>query len=179
MSTEWVVELVFAHDHTAEELMRLEDAFADTHLDVSVSAQPQLHQWTLTTSTMATNGLDALHEVMRYVEKVDVQEHPIAMNATEIDEYERRAQEPTLPVLVGASEVAELLDVSRQRVHQLRSHSAFPAPLVEVAMGPLWDERAVEKFSREWTRKPGRPPALDDSYGVGPVPLYPGAADEE
>jgi hypothetical protein len=65
---------------------------------------------------------------------------------------------PTIPTLLGASEVAAMLGVSRQRVHQLhRENPAFPAPLVEVAMGPLWDEQAIDKFARQWERKPGRP----------------------
>ena len=72
-------------------------------------------------------------------------------------EYVRRADEPTLPHLMSAPEVTDLLDVTRQRVHQLRSLAAFPAPLVELRTGPIWDAAAVEKFAREWTRKPGRP----------------------
>jgi hypothetical protein len=67
---------------------------------------------------------------------------------------------PTLPTLVGASEVGHILGISRQRVHQLhRDNAAFPAPLVQVAMGPLWDAQAIDKFARGWTRKPGRPSA--------------------
>ncbi len=73
-------------------------------------------------------------------------------------EYERRASLPTMPELVGASEAAEILGVSRQRVHQLyRENAMFPAPLVQVAMGPLWDRKAIEAFRRRWERRPGRP----------------------
>lgn len=81
----------------------------------------------------------------------------IAIESTTFDEYERLANAPTLPVLLGAAEVGDLLGVSRQRVHQLTQHSEFPAPLVRVRMGPLWDEQAIKKFDREWVRKPGRP----------------------
>lgn len=67
---------------------------------------------------------------------------------------------PSMPELLGATEVGELLEVSRQRVHQLKTeHPDFPAPLVEVAMGPLWDERAITRFARDWNRRPGRRPA--------------------
>jgi hypothetical protein len=82
---------------------------------------------------------------------------PVAVEVLTVDELERRADQPTMPTLVGASEVADILHVTRQRVHQVRSHKGFPAPLVEVAMGPLWDERAVQRFAREWDSKPGRP----------------------
>ena len=48
--------------------------------------------------------------------------------------------------------------ISRQRVHQLRSHDAFSAPLVELSTGPIWGARAIEKFAQGWARKVGRPP---------------------
>lgn len=58
---------------------------------------------------------------------------------------------------LGSSEVGALLGVSRQRVHQLhREHPDFPPPLVQVSMGLLWDEAAVEKFAQLWDRRPGR-----------------------
>lgn len=81
----------------------------------------------------------------------------LAVEAQTEAEHERKADAPTLPELVGASEVAGMLGVSRQRVYRLREHSSFPAPLVEVAMGPLWDARAVQAFAAEWDRRPGRP----------------------
>ncbi|MFA7267133.1 MAG: hypothetical protein WC054_12560 [Candidatus Nanopelagicales bacterium] len=85
-------------------------------------------------------------------------EPAIAVETLMFEEYERRANRPTLPVLVGAAEVGEMLGVTRQRVHQLSRLRRFPAPLVRVRMGLLWDERAIARFEREWNRKPGRPP---------------------
>lgn len=158
MGDEWIVQLVFTSEHTPEELMRLEDELDEhTHLDATVSRQPEIGHWMLTAGTTAHTGPEALDEVLRYLRKVHVTDLPLALEVLRFEEYERRALHPTLPVMVGASEVADMLDVTRQRVHQLRSHPDFPAPLVEVAMGPLWDARAVEKFAREWERKPGRP----------------------
>ncbi|PZS25782.1 MAG: hypothetical protein DLM61_19430 [Pseudonocardiales bacterium] len=79
----------------------------------------------------------------------------VAIRAQHLVEAEAAA--PTLPELLGATEVAALLGVSRQRVHQLHTgHPAFPAALVEVAMGPLWDARAIARFERDWDRRPGR-----------------------
>lgn len=82
---------------------------------------------------------------------------PLAVDVVTEKDHERRADAPTLPRLVSAPEVAEMLDVSRQRVHQLRSSAGFPAPLFELRTGAIWDARAVEKFAREWARRPGRP----------------------
>ena len=82
----------------------------------------------------------------------------LAVEAMTVEEADRRLAEPTVPELVGASEAADLLDVSRQRIHQLHTgHPGFPAPVVKVRMGPLWTKASVEAFGRSWSRKPGRP----------------------
>lgn len=66
---------------------------------------------------------------------------------------------PTLPDLVSGPEAAEILGVSRQRVHQLaHSHRDFPRPLYRLGAGSLWARSAVEAFADRWERRPGRPP---------------------
>ena len=72
-------------------------------------------------------------------------------------EHARRADAYTMPELMRAAEIADELGVRRQRVHQLRSTAAFPAPLAELRAGAVWDGGAVRRFEREWSRKPGRP----------------------
>jgi hypothetical protein len=57
----------------------------------------------------------------------------------------------------GASEVAELLGVSRQRVQELRLRSGFPAPAADLAAGPVWRVSTLNRFLADWERKPGRP----------------------
>ena len=58
---------------------------------------------------------------------------------------------------VGFVEIAELLGVSRQRVHQLMSaYDDFPAPLAELAMGRVWARQDVEAWADSHPRKPGR-----------------------
>jgi hypothetical protein len=156
MPDHWVVRAAFEGDPDADWLMRLEDELDQQRLDASVSAQPLDETWTVTVSSSSRKAPVAIEKVLGQIDPF-VRRQPVAVEAVRPDEYERRAFRSTLPVLLGASEVAELLGVSRQRVHQLRSHTQFPAPIVEVAMGPLWDERAVQKFGREWARKPGRP----------------------
>jgi hypothetical protein len=80
---------------------------------------------------------------------------------TEAELY-RRADEPTMPELVSAAEIADELGVSRQRVHKLRSMKAFPMPLAELRGGAVWDAAAVRKFAENWKRVPGRPRAAVD-----------------
>lgn len=74
------------------------------------------------------------------------------------DAFNLEANTPTYPDLVSPVEVADMLGVTRQRVHQLwRDHPDFPEPLYELRTGPLWVRAGVEKFGRDWARQPGRP----------------------
>lgn len=96
------------------------------------------------TLTVALSTLDIEAEQLTGIEAITT------------DEQDRQLGMSTIPPLVGASEAAAILKVSRQRIHQLHtSHSDFPPPAVEAAMGPLWLQAAIEGFDRRWTRKPG------------------------
>lgn len=54
--------------------------------------------------------------------------------------------------LMGMSDVAELLGVSRQRAHQLAKAEGFPKPVGQVGARLVWTRTAIEK----WARKTGR-----------------------
>jgi prophage regulatory protein len=59
---------------------------------------------------------------------------------------------------VGFEEVAELLGVSKQRVHQLmQSYDDFPTPVAELAMGRVWSRADIETWQAGHPRRPGRP----------------------
>jgi len=58
---------------------------------------------------------------------------------------------------VGVTEFAGLLGVSRQRVAQLRDREDFPAPIAELAAGPVWTRTSLTRFVEAWPRRPGRP----------------------
>jgi hypothetical protein len=76
------------------------------------------------------------------------------------EHFETEALRPDFPPLASAADVAEILGVSRQRVHQLAaSNTRFPAPVARVGTGPLWTVPAIEHFARIWDRRPGRPAA--------------------
>ncbi|MFI6603837.1 hypothetical protein ACIBHX_47040 [Nonomuraea sp. NPDC050536] len=59
--------------------------------------------------------------------------------------------------LVGAVEVAKILDVSRQRVHQLAERPDFPRPRYELAAGKLWARADIIAYKAKWPRRVGRP----------------------
>ncbi|HEY6747047.1 MAG TPA: hypothetical protein VI357_15170 [Mycobacteriales bacterium] len=161
-SEHWSV--TFTYDAAPDEatLQTVETALDESSTDVSVAALPREHRVTVTLYLPGPDPADAIESGRKLLSGINpeaVLGGPlIAVEAIAEAEQERRAAQPTLPELVGASEVGQMLGVSRQRVHQLREHDTFPAPLVEVAMGPLWDARAIEAFARAWSRRPGRPP---------------------
>lgn len=61
--------------------------------------------------------------------------------------------------LVGLSEIAAMLDVTRQRVGQLVSdYDDFPPPVADLASGRIWETVAVEAWANAHpVRLPGRP----------------------
>lgn len=110
--------------------------------------------------TVWVDGFDVFKASVAAAERAHpiVHAEPIAISVVSEAEFERAADAPTLPRLVSAPEVAEMLGgITRQRVHQLRSLASFPAPLVELRTGPIWDASSIERFEREWERKAGRP----------------------
>lgn len=86
-------------------------------------------------------------------------------------EQDRRLVEPAFPELVGVSEVAKILGVSRQRASALQSTRGFPAPVAVLSSGPVWRRADLGRFEEEWQRKPGRPPAPPRLRPrIGPAP---------
>lgn len=55
--------------------------------------------------------------------------------------------------VVGAAEIATMLQVSRQRVQQLTAEDHFPRPLVKLIAGKVWLGREVESWAKEHGRK--------------------------
>jgi predicted DNA-binding transcriptional regulator AlpA len=54
--------------------------------------------------------------------------------------------------LVGLTEIASRLGVSRQRVHQLSQQEGFPDPVARLAAGLIWEWADIEL----WARQTGR-----------------------
>lgn len=77
------------------------------------------------------------------------------------DEADRDLAIPTLPDMVSGQIAADILGVTRQRLHQLRDNPRFPDPLLEQPGAILWARAAIDRFAEIWERKPGRPPRAD------------------
>lgn len=72
-----------------------------------------------------------------------------------MDELE--ASQPLLD-LVGLSEIASMLGVSKQRVQEIAaSDQLFPPPIARVSGGTLYMRPMIDAFRDHWPRRPGRP----------------------
>lgn len=52
--------------------------------------------------------------------------------------------------LLGTSEVAKMLGVSKQRIHALRKKPTFPKPIVTLAATPIWSAVDIKAFLSDW-----------------------------
>jgi predicted DNA-binding transcriptional regulator AlpA len=51
--------------------------------------------------------------------------------------------------MLSLGEVAVLLDLSKQRIHQLRQRDDFPSPRTTWTGVPLWDRSDIERWAAE------------------------------
>lgn len=65
---------------------------------------------------------------------------------------------PRVHHLVSRVEIADMLGVSRQRLHQIIAAGGFPEPVANLGIGQVWERAAV----RRWVHETGRAPMLDD-----------------
>jgi predicted DNA-binding transcriptional regulator AlpA len=158
--TEWAVTVTMAGTRPESYLVELEDRLPSE--DYFVAALPTYEQFSVTGTVTASEWRMAADLVVEMVERVAGGPIEIVgVDVLERDEYDRRADEPTMPEVVSAPEVADILGVSRQRVHQILSgNPRFPEPLFRLGSGPVWSRQAIESFQAKWERKPGRPVKL-------------------
>jgi hypothetical protein len=155
--SDWVVNLTLDDDSagTPEALHEWTARLQD--FDASAARIPQRGQVTL--HLYLTTGDPLKATCVAYDAVVErLGKTPVGIETITENEYGTRADEPTMPELMSAAEIADELGVSRQRVHQLRATAGFPAPLADLRGGAVWDAAAVRRFAQTWERKPGRPP---------------------
>ena len=91
-------------------------------------------------------------------EKPGLPKWPIVdVHATERRRFQAEAQRSTFPDIVGSAEAAEVLQVTRQRLHALRARDDFPRPVAELSGTAVWLRSSIEAFAKSWRRQPGRP----------------------
>lgn len=154
MTDDWVITYTFHVDPTDDDLDQWSDDLES--IDASVARRPKIGVEVIVYADGHLPMLAAAEKMAGETTAV-INDDPVGISIMRESAYQATAESSTMPELMSAAEIAEELGVARQRVHQLRSTSAFPAPLAELRGGAVWDAAAVRKFNAEWTRKPGRP----------------------
>jgi len=62
------------------------------------------------------------------------------------ERQERELEISNLPDLVGLAEIAELASTTRQRVFQMTANKSFPAAVLELRSGRLWNRAAIARY---------------------------------
>jgi hypothetical protein len=100
---------------------------------------------------------DGVRMFLDACKELDLSHRGIARVDLLTDPYLAREIEQEPEGFLGVTEVARELGVSRQRVSELRARPGFPAPIAELAAGPVWKASSLRRFLESWERKPGRP----------------------
>ncbi len=108
-------------------------------------------------SVLARHAEAAVLEALRTFRRALPDLEPVAIDVQTVVEQERQLAASNVPELLGVSEVADALGVSKQRVAELSESASFPSPIVRLRAGPIWERSAIARFLGQWARKPGRP----------------------
>jgi hypothetical protein len=166
-ATEWsvLVEFLVARDDPVE-------VWIDDALDIlegyaaAISAEPGRVAVRLSIDDVGDEiqhaGGKAIHLVGEMLMKCGLDPiQAVLLEVATADDLDVQLSQPTFPVLLGVAEVAEMLNVTKQRASELAKTGTFPRPVAELAAGPVWTEPIIQQFVETWRRKPGRPAAVN------------------
>jgi hypothetical protein len=161
---EWSVSLGFAHRVPANELTdRVDDlleALAPQHAAASYDGHGITVQLTVTATSFLKAEEEALTVLLLALRKAGIGNDGIfGAQAQTMEQLAREQEASNMPELIGVTELAQLLGVTRQRASELaRTGSGFPRPLTFLASGPVWDKSTILRYVDQWERRPrGRP----------------------
>jgi hypothetical protein len=140
------------------------EAPTDELVDLHGSVAGDERGWRATVTVDAHSADDALGaggHLLSIAFKVGLPTEPVTrLEVVREDIRDAELERPQLPELVSGTEAAEILGVTRQRVHQLAAaHPDFPKPAYRLGVGSLWFRSGIEGFAQRWQRRPGRPPS--------------------
>jgi hypothetical protein len=160
---DWTVNIEAGGDLAAEQvdldlLDVLAEMLADHHAAATAGPRRYGAQFDVEAPTAEKASEVALSAFCEAAEKARLPDWPIRhIELMRVEDQQAALSEPTFPDVVGVTEAAHLLGVSRQRLDQLTSRDDFPAPMVRLAAGPVWLRSSIKGFERRWDRRPGRP----------------------
>jgi predicted DNA-binding transcriptional regulator AlpA len=169
---EWSVELTAptktAIDIDGDWVDDLMDLAADADGIVSVARDGSLisTRFTIEADDVVTATTLAVETWSSWADKLGI---PVAAptwaDVCTYDTLETRNNIPLYPDVIGVTEVAEIMGVSKQRASELTKRANFPQPIARLALGPVWPKRNIEAWNEANPRrgKSGRPRKDKDS----------------
>ena len=189
---EWEVHLEAAGDGSVDEerLVDLLEHLSDFGASVTGSPEEPIDgkgRYGATFAVAADSPVQAVvtscETFMSAAKKAGLPDWPIVrVEVMTEEEFETALEQPSVPDLVGITEISEILGVSRQRASELARSKRFPSPLAELASGPVWAAPTISRFVDDWERRPGRPrkaPAPPAEDHTDEVDRYSGRVREQ
>lgn len=159
--TDWNVHLEINGELTEAQLEDLLDGLRP-HSGV-VSGGPGFPFYAATLSISAPAAGTAIEKAIRVLARLTPRRPLRSRDVTRAEaakqaDVERDLERPTFPEIVGTTETAKILGVSKQRVWELarQERTPFPEPIVKLAAGPIWLRSSVLAFANR-PRLTGRP----------------------
>ncbi|WIE77508.1 hypothetical protein [Curtobacterium sp. MCSS17_016] len=160
MSTNWYVDV----EVSTKQTLHADNAFDVLEALVphagQISLHPEGNRVGISLTVEADSATSAVTTASKIVSDTLPSASIIQLDVMTEQVRSDRNNSPTIPELVGFAEIADMAGVSRQRARTIAQREDFPVAVVETAAGPLRVKAAVEKWLSSWSRKPGRPAAL-------------------
>lgn len=141
----------------AEEVL---DALKGKHPSVSYGGSTLSARFCVEADSPASAVVSGLRALRSSLHAAGIRSSEYRVSGAEIqslEELDRKLMEPNVPDLIGVAELAEILNVSKQRASELARGHEFPRPIAQLASGPVWKKTALARFIELWPRRPGRP----------------------
>ncbi len=152
--TEWSVRIELAGEFTEEDADRVTTILAKSSPATGFGPGDLDAQFCVE----AGNAQDAIKKgVNLLMAALKKPARVTGVEALSMEDLDRSIAESNAPDLVGVSELAGLLKVSKQRISRLASTAEFPKPIATLAAGPIWRKITIARFAEAWERRPGRP----------------------
>ncbi|MFH8867126.1 hypothetical protein [Streptomyces griseus] len=159
MPQAWSIEVELGVNDVSDDLVEeLVEHLIDHSPAVGTAPNGNLSARIFIDAGTARQAIDnALREVTAAAKGAGLPTTVVGVDLVTEEELDRRLAEPSVPDLVGVSEIAEMLGVVRQRVTQLSQRSDFPPAVAHLKSGPVFVRDQVAAFERKWDRRGGRP----------------------
>ncbi|UXY24873.1 hypothetical protein N8I84_41215 (plasmid) [Streptomyces cynarae] len=159
MPQAWSIEVELGVSNVSDDTVEeLHEHLADHSPAVGTAPSGNLSVRIFIEASTARQAMDAaLREVTAAAKQTGINHTVTGIELVTEEELDRRLEEPSVPELVGVSEIAAMFGVGRQRAAQVVQREDFPPAVAYLKAGPVFVKWQVEAFEKRWDRRGGRP----------------------